>query len=26
LAGYYLSLVVSLVEGRIWDARGEATP
>jgi hypothetical protein len=25
-AGYYLSLLVSLDEGRIWDARGETTP
>ena len=25
-AGYYLSLLVSVTEGRIWDARGETTP
>lgn len=25
-AGYYLSLLVSVAEGKIWDARGETTP
>lgn len=25
-AGYYLSLLVSVAEARIWDARGETTP